>query len=214
MADYWRDEDFANAEQKKLFDLLRDERGEDFAACYHCCLKVLSGFEHPERLHVAAYALRELMDKLSMKPSKETMGDRVKNLKGEWKSLVQGNKGAGLAGVGESVKDKFLEKCGEFFLWVKNERKSRRERMEISLKDLEPGMSPLPSQLIKPRAKKLLDISEHVNAVLHHWNRETNEAEFRSVLEDFENLLLSNLRPKTFEKQKRFDAIIQRAEQR
>lgn len=212
MADYWCEEDFANEEQMKLFELLRDDKGEDFAACYHCCLKVLNEFHHPEKLPLAGFALRELINKLGWHPSKDSLGNRVGNLENEWKQLTEVGEHNGKKRGDDGPIQRFLEKCEEFFSWKEEERRSRRKQMEEILIESDPGKLPLPSQLVRPRANKLFDIWDYVNTILHHGNKEKNEVQFRKVLEDFEHLLLLNRRPKTFRKQVKFDRIIKEAE--
>lgn len=65
---------------------------------------------------------------------------------------------------------------------------------------------------MKPRTSELADIRRYVNNVLHHRIKSPTVAEFKERLRDFERLVLSVLRPKTFKKQAKFDEIIGRAE--
>lgn len=141
MADYWCDEDFDNDQQKDLFELLRDEKGEDFAVCYHCCLKILNDFNHPEKLHVAAYTLRELMDRLGQKPPDDKMWDRVQKLYNEWQCLrrvVSDDSGQNAEEQNCTAVQEFLGKSDEFFSWYE-QRSTGTEQMRTFLIESDPG---------------------------------------------------------------------------
>jgi len=180
MADYWRDEDFTNEEQKRLFELLRDERGEDFAACYHCCLKVLNDFAHPEKLHLAAYALRELMDKLQLNPSTRGMKSLLDELESHWGQLKNSCKDIlvkkKLKGREMERVRTFLGECDNFFNVRKTSEPDRQERMQSLVKRLDPASMPMPDEHIKPRADKMMEIWKQTNRILHTATRRLPKA--------------------------------------
>ena len=194
MEKYWKEEDFSNAEERSVFDILREHKGERVASCWHCCLKVLRDFEHPEKILLAAHCLREVMNGLGIAPF-DNLSNYIDSLRAKWQPVAETWAVIDSGEFDENTKSKilkFLHRCKETFEKLSKRRETKVQMADI-LKELDPSKIGTPLEL-------RIGIGDKLKAIR------------LKATDIFEEILISSYKPRTFEKQTEIDALIREAE--
>jgi hypothetical protein len=187
-----------------LVELLRPYG--DASILYRDALRILDDDSYETQTRMAAYALREVLEELEKssgikKPA--DLGPRVSTLREDWMRIAP-SAGEDLAAVGEEAArmlDAFVEQLDA-------DRKTRRERAQITLSGLDPSRVLGPPEVGHARTKALLAFRGRFNPVLHG-GESLPRSEFLARLEDFEVFLIDWLRPRTFEDLDELDALLE-----
>jgi len=212
MEKYWKEEDFSNSEERSVFEILREHKGERIASYWHCCLKVLRNFEHPEQISVAAYCLREVMDGLGIAPF-DNLSNYINNLSAKWQKVAKVWTEIDSGKFGENAKGeilKFLRLCKEMFDRY-GLRPKTRDQMARIIEEADPSRIGLPPEFSRGIGDELVKIRRKVMQILHGKEIE-GRSSFMETLERFEEIIISRYKPKTFEKQAEIDELIREAE--
>lgn len=212
MEKYWKEEDFSNAKERSVFDILREHKGERVASYWHCCLKVLQGLEHPEQISVAAYCLREVINGLGLAPF-DDMSNYINNLKAKWQQVAKAWTVIDSGEFDENAKGeilKFLRICKEMFdkLDLRPETKVQMARI---IEEADPSKIGLPIEFRIGIGNELKGIRRKTTEILHGRIFE-DYSSFMEILKRFEEIIISAFQPRTFEKQAEIDKLIREAE--
>jgi hypothetical protein len=203
-------------EQQMLVVALTD-KGADLAEIYVGACVALGDARNPQRVFLAAYCCRELMDhmpryldvpSLPREPPglKQLITDMLLPAWNELEAAVDDN-------AVRRATDRFIGRFRKFFERVQAALHTRRERNELTLQGIDPSRGRLPQVLLNLRIRDWAEFGDYFNAVLHHNKPECTVAEFRDRMAAFEHFLLSYLRPKAFEDYAMIDQIIAEGEQ-
>jgi hypothetical protein len=212
MAKYWKEEDFSNAKERSVFDILREHKGERIASYWHCCLKTLRDFEHPEQISVAAYCLREVMNGIGLAPF-DDLSNYIYNLRAKWRPVAKAWTVIDSGEFDENAKSdilKYLRICNEIFDKL-DLRPETRDQMARVVEDADPSRIGLPTKLSREVGDELANIRRKVTQILHGKQME-GRSSFMEILERFEEIIISRYKPRTFEKQAEIDELIREAE--
>lgn len=206
--------------QTAFLEALSQKDGR-LAEMYLGALIVLEDQNNPDKLAQACHSLRELMEKIprwyEAVPAAEqlpTLGVKVRELATAWERMLRNsvNKSSGgWAGNIDKSLEKFLRGLEEFFDWFKKNKPMRGHRAAGLLRKLDPMGLPLPKKIEELRVKEWSECREYFENVAHH-NISASLEEIGGWLRFLEGFLLDLVRPRTFEKHDRFDAIIKRGE--
>ena len=213
MEKYWKKEDFSNAKERSVFDILREHKGERIASYWHCCLKILRDFEHPEQISVAAYCLREVMNGIGLAPF-DDLSNYIYSLRAKWQQVAKAWTVIDSGEFDENVKSeilKFLQICKEIFGKL-DLRPKTVEQMAHVVEDADPSRIGLPTTLSRGIGDELANIRRKATQILHGKEIESHSS-FMEILERFEEIIISRYKPKTFEKQVEIDELIREAEE-
>lgn len=184
------------------------ELHQSLATYYEGALAVLDN-TIPDRLSLAAHAVREIMDKLPrfidlpVEASHATLGNKANNLRDEWERLrkktgcLQDGKWTGEI---DTAMARFLERADDFFGWMMEQRARKTVQTAKVLRALDP--IGLPAPLVEDNASSFLKIRNFFVEVAHH--KECPDEEFEKWVDAFEVFLLERLVPRTYDD---FDAI-------
>lgn len=212
MEKYWNEEDFSTAEEKSVFDILREHKGERVASYWHCCLKVLRDFAHPEQISVAAYCLREVMNGLRLAPF-DDLSNYIHNLRAKWQTVATAWTVIDSGEFDENAKGeilKFLRLCKKTFDKLDLRPKTKVQMARV-VEEADPSRMGLPPKLSGRIGDELTNIRQKVTLILHGEKIE-GRSSFMKTLERFEEIIISRFKPKTFEKQAEIDELIGEAE--
>ena len=212
MGKYWKEEDFFNAKERSVFDILRENKGERAARLWHFCFKVLQSLEHPEHISVAAYCLREVMDELALAPF-DDLSNYISNLGLKWKPVEEAWTVIDSGEFDENVKSeilKFLRTCKEMFDKL-DLRPKTRDQMARVVEEADPSRIGLPTKLSRGIGDELANIRREVTQILHG-KEIAGRSSFMETLERFEEIIISRYKPKTFDTQAEIDELIREAE--
>ncbi|MBW7989060.1 MAG: hypothetical protein FVQ84_03445 [Planctomycetes bacterium] len=212
MEKYWKEEDFSNAKERSVFDILREHKGERVASYWHCCLKVLRNFEHPEKILLAAHCLREVMNGLGIAPL-DNLSNYINHLSAKWQKVAKEWTEIDSGKFGENAKGeilKFLRLCKEMFEKL-SERRETKVQMADIVKELDPSKIGTPLELRIGIGDELKAIRRKATDILHGKEIEGHSS-FMETLERFEEIIISSYKPRTFEKQAEIDELIREAE--
>lgn len=212
MEKYWKEEDFSNAKERSVFDILRERKGERIASYWHCCLKVLRNFEHPEKILVAAHCLREVMNGLGIEPF-DNLSNYIDNLRVKWQTVEKEWIVIDSGEFDENAKGmilKFLRICKETFDKI-DLRPKTRDQMARVVEEADPGRIGLPNKIRGGIGDELVNIRRKATQILHGKEIE-GRSSFMEKLERFEEIIISLYKPKIFEKQAEIDELIREAE--
>ena len=212
MEKYWKEEDFSNAKERSVFDILREHKGERVASYWHCCLKVLRDFEHPEQILVAAHCLREVMNGLGIAPF-DNLSNYIDNLRVKWQPVAKAWTVIDSGEFDENTKSKileFLQICKEKFDEL-DRRPEIKVQMARIVEEADPSKISTPLELRIVIGDELANIRRKVTQILHGKKNE-GRSSFMEILERFEEIVISRYKPKTFEKQAEIDELIREAE--
>lgn len=178
------------------------------ATCYEGALAVLN-YVIPDRLPLAAHALREIMDWLpryiDLPVVHTTLGAKANNLRDEWERLRKKTRclrDGKWTGEIDAAVTRFLERADEFFGWMTEQRARKTQQTAKVLQALDP--IGLPAPLVEDNASSYLKIRNFFVEVSHH--KGCSDEEFTEWVAAFEVFLLDRLVPRTYED---FDAIDQ-----
>jgi len=212
MEKYWKEEDFSNAKERSVFDILREHKGERVASCWHCCLKVLRHVEHPEKISLAAYCLREVMDGLGIAPF-DNLSNYIDDLRLKWQPMAQAWTVIDSGEFDENAKSnilEFLRICKETFDKL-DLRPRTRDQMARVVEEADPSRIGLPPELSRGIGDELANIRRKVTQILHGKEIQ-GDSSFIEIVKRFEDIIVSRYKPKTFEKQAEIDELIREAE--
>jgi len=212
MEKYWKEEDFSNAKERSVFDILREHKGERVASCWHCCLKVLRHVEHPEKISLAAYCLREVMDGLGIAPF-DNLSNYIDDLRLKWQPMAQAWTVIDSGEFDENAKSnilEFLRICKETFDKL-DLRPRTRDQMARVVEEADPSRIGLPPELSRGIGDELANIQRKVTQILHGKEIQ-GDSSFIEIVKRFEDIIVSRYKPKTFEKQAEIDELIREAE--
>jgi hypothetical protein len=153
---------------------------------------------------MAAYALRELIEGLERaavaSPNTEPrLGDLVERLRSSWEKADRNAEGDGLL----DPRDPGVRAVDRFLADADLGEQSRRNRVQTTIRALDPARRDGPPAVTDLRVERLLDFRDEFNGVLHS-EEATAAAELEAALRRFERFLLDWFRPQTFAD---FDAI-------
>ena len=190
------------------------------AGMYLGALLVLHQTENPERIPLAAHALRELMENLPKYldlpvPKKPpSLKVKVMNLNQDWQHATKSsvcNANPLWSGAIDVPLQKFLERVNKFFEWFQTEHPMRRERTEKLLKALDPLSRRLPGPIGDLRIEEWVECFDYFVPIAHHAPVSTLE-DFKAWLDVLERFLLDRLKPRTFEDLAKIKEIIEEGE--
>ncbi len=208
------------AAQEALLDALRERDAQGLpdqprlAHIYLGALRVLGDQRNPDRLHLAAYNLRELMDFLPRVLNLPTasrpphIATKARQLESHWAKARSGDchEGAEWSGEIDGPLRGFLRAADTFFSWFNEDFPTRREEAPRTLRGLDPSPTPPPAHVEERHAAAWVEIYRYFNAATHH--KRTEERELRESLAVLEHFLLDRLRPSTFADQDEIDRLL------
>jgi hypothetical protein len=160
--------------QQSLYEAVADRRN-DVAVCYHAAVVILDDDVMPDRLALAAHALRELMEKLPGDEMAVDMGadlnTKVNALRPPWEGAVAEEEQRGGEqwgnGIGAALRT-FLGAVGEFFRGRNEIVAGRREQAVQFLNRLDVAAVPLPTDVQRQNAQEWMRLRGYFNDVSHH----------------------------------------------
>lgn len=206
--------------QKALVKAL-SEKDIRLGEMYTGALMALENSDNPESLVQACHSLRELMEKIPQwyetVPAPEQLprlNDKMHALEQKWKSMIKKtscfSNGAWSGTIDKSL-GAALRGVEEFFSWRAKDMPMRNARTAGLLRKLDPLRLPLPTKIEELRVKEWSECREYFVQVSHH-NVATLPEELPKWLYFLEGFLLDLIRPRTFEKHKEMDALVEQGE--
>lgn len=190
---------------------LANETGKKLADMYLGALRVLADEHNPDRLALAAHAMRELMEKLARyldvptkaaTPLKKppSLKEKVQQLHDGWKKTISQSTcyatvDAGWQGDIDNHLLQFLRQIRNFFVWVESERPSKNQQTLAMLGQLD--SSNLPSTIQQLRVEEWSYYQNYFTEVAHHSIKSIHE--FHACISALEQFLFERLRPQTFD---------------
>jgi hypothetical protein len=206
--------------QKTLVEAL-SEKDARLGQMYVGALMVLENQDNPESLAQACHSLRELMEKIprwyEAVPAPEQvprLNDRVRALEKRWKSARNKTKCISDGKWGGTIDRALaiaLAAIEDFFGQIANDMPMRKERTAGMFRKLDPLRLPLPTRIEELRVREWSDCRDYLIEVAHH-NAPTAPEELAKWLYFLEGFLLDLIRPRTFEKHKDIDEIVEQGE--
>lgn len=204
-------------DQQRALLLALQRRDPKLACMYFGALLVLADEANPERLPMAAHALRELMEKLPESldiPLKATTGElskRVGKLWSLWKATVEKSachNGGQWQGQIDSPLRELLQGLNAFFDWFSVNHRTRCEEAVLALRRLDTAGRFLPASLEDKNVRMWRDIRECFVTVAHH---NLSRDDFSRRLDELERFLLDRFQPRTFADFDAIDALLKEA---
>ena len=200
--------------RQELFLAIARQRA-DVAACYHAAIVVLNDEHLPDRLPLAAHALRELLEKLPNDTMAIDTGadlnSKVIELRKPWDEAVeeeQAQQGAPWSnGVGGALRT-FLDAVTDFFATRDAITTGRKEQAAAFLKTLEVCTVPLPADLRRRSAREWMQLRGYFNNVAHHQEIPTVQ-DFQARVAQLEAFLSARLTPRPMADFARIDTLLQ-----
>jgi hypothetical protein len=197
--------------QQRLFQALL-ERRPDLGEWYRTAIAVLNDTSLPDRLSLAAHALREVMEKI---PSDGVSVDRgaslpqkVSGLRPPWDKAMEENQrcgGAWQGAIGDSLRE-FLAAMQSFFDGQEAFTHSRQAYAEEFLNTLDAGVG-LPQDVQRYNAKQWMGFHGYFIGVAHHGS--VKEPEFLARVARFETFIATRLKPRPTEDFATIDALLE-----
>jgi hypothetical protein len=200
--------------RQQLVQRSLSEKSEAVAVLYECALRVLAEGSNPGRLFLAAHSIREMTGglpkylDLPILAEQGRLGDQVNALETIWVGTAKSqchNDGA-WAGEIDGPLQKLLGALHKFFQWCKDNRPKRRDVAAGLFRSTDPSGLPLPETLETKRVERWLALHDYFVRVAHRSS--TSEDEFRSALEELEQILLDSLYRRPSEDFSAIDAIL------
>ncbi len=197
--------------QQRLYQALVELR-PDLAEWYRAAIAVINDTSLPDRLSLAAHALREVMEKL---PGDGVSVDRgvslpqkVSGLRPPWDKAQDENQRCGGAWQGEigAQLREFLAAMQSFFDGQEDFIKSRQAFAEQFLAILDAGAG-LPKDLQRTNAKQWMNFQGYFISVAHHGS--VKEPEFLARVAGFETFIATRLKPRPTEDFATIDALLE-----
>lgn len=190
------------------------ERSESVAILYECALQVLGHASNPGRLFLAAHSIREMTNglpkflDLPVLAEQGRLGDQVNAIEPIWTGATKSHchQEGEWAGEIDGPLQKLLQALHKFFQWWKESRPKRRDVAAGLFRQTDPSGLPLPETLEKKRVDRWLALHDYFVRVAHRSS--TTEEEFRSSVEELEQILLDSLYRRPSEDLSAIDAIL------
>jgi hypothetical protein len=204
-----------------IFSSLNDKH-ERLGAMYAGALHVLQS-DNPDRLALAAHAIRELIEKLPcyinvptvatgdalMQPRKpKDLSVQVRELLDQWTKVAP--RLDGVAEISPRLR-RFLGRLREFFDQFEKNVPMRREQAIATFRRLDPSSRRLPAPIESHRVAMWGEYREFFVAVAHH-GKTCSYDDFRERLSPFESFLVDCLSPRTFDDFAVIDALVEEGE--
>jgi hypothetical protein len=190
------------------------EKSESIAMLYECALRVLADGANPGRLFLASHSIREMMGglpkvlDLPILAEQGRLGDQVNRLEPVWAGAAKSQcyNGGSWTGEIDSPLQKLLSALHRFFQWWGDHRPKRRDVAAGLFRSTDPSGMRLPETLEKKRVKHWLALQDYFVGVAHR--SDTTEDEFKTSLEELEQILLDSLYRQPSEDFSAIDAIL------
>jgi len=184
--------------QQGLFEALVDKRGP-LGEWYRAAIAVIKDDGLPDRLSLAAHALREVMEKLPGDGVRLDRGadlpTRVRNLRPPWDRACKANQGPAETwngAIGDSLRE-FLVIMETFFDGQEQLVVARRDNAMQFLRGLEVMPAGLPEDVQIENAKQWMKFHRYFDGVAHHGSVDENS--FREQVSRLESFLSCRLVP-------------------
>lgn len=197
--------------QQRLYQALVESR-TDLGEWYRAAIAVINDTGLPDRLPLAAHALREVMEKL---PGDGVSVDRgaglprkVSDLRQPWNEAHEENQRCGGAWQGEvsGPLRAFLAEMQSFFDGQDELTKRRHASAEQFLNTLDAGAG-LPQDVQRVNAEQWMSFRSYFIGVSHHGT--VTEPEFLSRVAGFEAFIATRLKPRPTEDFATIDALLE-----
>lgn len=203
------------ATQLELYQALVDKRPE-VAVSYQAAVVILNDQLLPDRLPLAAHALRELMEKLPADDGTVVdigadLNTKVNALREPWDTAVAEDEGRGgerwSNGIGEALRA-FLVAVAEFFAGRDGIAGGRRQQTIVFLNRLDVAPVRLPEDVQRKSAQEWMRLRGYFNDVSHH-RFGPEERTFQEKVAQLESFLFARLVPRPTEDFAAIDALLQ-----
>jgi hypothetical protein len=199
--------------QQLIYEALVSRRNE-VAEYYQAAVVVLNDPSLPDRIALAAHALRELMEKLPEEAGAVQMGPdlntKVNNLRPSWDVAIrQEHERCGELwgnGIGDALR-MFLESMADFFQVRENITTGRRDQATQFLNLLDVAPIPLPEDVQRTNAEKWMRLRKYFNEVAHH-RFAPAEQQFQEQVLALEVFLAPRLAPRPTDDFAAIDALL------
>lgn len=188
---------------------------------YESILNVLNANNIPDNIRMAAFAIRELLNKLPdyinapFKKNTDKLGDLTARLKAKWESqkIKACLEVTWLEFHIEQIKN-FLIECRDFFQLNDEIHASRKEKAIATSRTLNTKYSEenLPEHLEETIATQWNEFLDYFNGVAHSEYGSTDKDFFTSRVSNLEEFLIGILEPNVFESMHDIDEIIKSGE--
>ena len=177
-------------------------RGEySLGQMYLSAIRVLQDYENPQRVHQAAYSMRELMDQLEKsrgieRETSAAVTNKVEELEKNWDKAIQKSRYyKDLNGNGEfdGPLRALLYEINEFFSWYKNRLTGSKASLKL-MRKLHRSEVYFPESLHKKNSVQWSKAHGFFNGVLHR-NMQMEINGFQEKFQEIEEFLLDQLLP-------------------
>lgn len=199
----------------EVFDALRLDRSPALASYYLSAIQLLRG-RNADRFPAAAHQLRELMEKWNAPVDDERRGlaERVDDLATQFREVRRSSQAAASDGWAGEIDDPlraYLSASNAVFAWRAERHVPTRVAITTLLHEIQ---ADVPGATLGPGVAAWIHLRNYFVAVAHH-GRATDDEEFESALEAFDQLVLRILRPAkyTFTTMRTLEDVISEAEQ-
>lgn len=206
--------------QQSALQKALEQRDHRLGRYYLGALWVLADKDNPDRIHLAAHGIRELMEKLPeyldvpSEAQREALKPMVREVEDSW-SAVRARSACFSSGKWDGAIDgplrKLLVQLDAFFSWFVDHHPRRKQEMHLALVRIEGSGRSLPPTLADLNIKAWEAIRDFFVNVAHHRN-EPADAELMLWLDSLERFLLERMVPRTFDVMSEVDALIEGAE--
>jgi len=205
--------------QRALVEALGDRT--ELITFYLGARRVLEDESNPDRLAQAAHSVRELLEKspkyfdVPGPKGGSNLKSEAKNLDAAWARALKNSHclddGKWSGEIDGSLR-KFLGKAKKFFEWLNDERPPRVEEARGFLRRTDRGPYPLPDRIESLRLQEWDEYREFFVAAAHHGGVTAEDLD--RWIASFEDFLLKQLAPPTFEDRGEIRRIVAEAEGR
>jgi len=196
--------------QQGLFEALVDKHGP-VGEWYRAAIAVINDPILPDRLSLAAHALREVMEKLPGDGMRVDRGKelpaKVRDLQPPWQRACEHYRDAGWDGPIAEPLRAFLVVMQEFFDGQEQLVRTRRDFAFEFLKSLEVVPAGLPEDVQRENANHWVGFHRYFDGVAHHGT--VDEGTFRDQVSRLESFLSARLLPRPTEDFTKIDLLVQ-----
>lgn len=182
---------------------------------------VLGDLRIPDRFPLAAHGFRELMDqfpsctRVNAQARSGSLGDHFGKIEKAWNEAKKRSECLQSDGSWAGMIDKsvlrLLKAVGDACAWKEQNSLKRKEVIVKVFRELDGSGFLMPPPLEKLKAEKWQELLNYFLKVLHH-NAQTTDDEFESWLVALEDMLIDQLRPRTYDEIAEIDQIIREGE--
>ena len=181
--------------QQVLFEALVDKRAP-LGEWYRAAIAVMNDDGLPDRLSLAAHALREIMEKL---PGENVdrgadLPSKVRDLRPPWERACQERRGDTWNGDVNDALREFLVVMQAFFEGQAVLVRTRREYAVEFLRRLDVAPTGLPDDVQKENAKLWVEFHRYFDRIAHHGS--VKEEVFRKQVSSLEAFLSARIMPR------------------